>query len=107
MRVEMTMSASGPVPRSHSPVVGIRLSRFIRTFLLSDQVAELGGQLVVFGLHRPAELLPELERLGGAALWGEPAGDLADVAGGPVDALQNGQQPGAEHVVVGGATEAA
>src|SRR5207247_1469842 len=58
IRVDTTMSASGPVPRSHSPVVGIRLSRFIRGFLLSDQVAELGGEFIVLRIDRAAKLLP-------------------------------------------------
>jgi hypothetical protein len=49
MRLEMTISASGPVPRSHSPLLCVRLSRFIRV-LLSDQVAQAGRLLVSFAL---------------------------------------------------------
>src|SRR5436190_56919 len=94
IRVETTISASGPVPRSHSPVVGIRLSRFIRGFLLTDQVAELGGEFVVLRIDRPAKLLPELEDLRDAVLRRQPAGHLADVAGRPMDALQDRQQAG-------------
>src|SRR5437899_6200638 len=72
IRVETTMSASGPVPRSHSPVVGIRLSRFIRGFLLSDQVAELGGEFLILRIDRQAKLLPPLVHLSGEALRVQP-----------------------------------
>src|SRR5947199_10298570 len=77
MRVETTTSDSGPVPRSHSPVDGIRLSRFIRTFLLSDQVAEGRGRLVILGPDRPPQPLAEVEKLRGSAA-GTAARRLAD-----------------------------
>src|SRR5438105_10831485 len=64
MRVETTMSDSGPVPRSHSPVVGIRLSRFIRGFLLTDQVAEPGGVLVPLRLDGRVQLAVEVGEFG-------------------------------------------
>src|SRR5437660_11886171 len=78
MRVETTTSDSGPVPRSHSPVDGIRLSRFIRGFLLADQVAEHHGPFVVFRFDRAAQLLAQLQDFGrprgrGAAPVGVPA----------------------------------
>src|SRR5436305_4663962 len=66
MRVETTTSDSGPVPRSHSPVDGIRLSRFIRGFLLADQVADRRGLLVVLGFDRAAERLAEFQDFGRA-----------------------------------------
>ena len=53
------MSDSGPVPRSHSPLVWVRLSRFIRGFLLSNQVAQAGGLFVGFALDGVAQLLPQ------------------------------------------------
>src|SRR6516164_5878690 len=114
MRVETTTSDSGPVPRSHSPVDGIRLSRFIRGFLLADQVAEFRSPFVVFGLDRAAELLAQLQDLDQPAEADVPAlggavaaGHLADVAGRTVDAFEDRQKPGAEDLVVGWAAEPA
>src|SRR5687767_5015947 len=64
MRLEMTMSDSGPLPRSHSPLVCVRLSRFIRAFLLAEQVAQAGGFFVGFGLDGLAESRAQPEQLG-------------------------------------------
>src|SRR5207244_9701981 len=63
MRVDTTTSDSGPVPRSHSPRFGSRLSRFIRAFLLADQVAEPGRRLVLLGRDRGLQLPPQLPDL--------------------------------------------
>src|SRR5438874_2124096 len=72
MRVETTTSDSGPVPRSHSPRFGSRLSRFIRRFLLADQVAEPGRLLVLLGRGGGLPLLLQLAQLGLAAPPGAP-----------------------------------
>src|SRR5215207_6209046 len=46
----MTMSDSGPAPRSHSPVPFASRSRSIRAVLFAEFVAQLGSQrIVVFG----------------------------------------------------------
>src|SRR5262245_36730630 len=47
IRLEMTMSDSGPVPRSHSPLVVVNSSRFIRGFLVLQEVSDPGGFLIV------------------------------------------------------------
>src|SRR6476619_7181631 len=100
MRVEMTMSASGPVPRSHSPVDWIRLSRLIRGFLLSDQVTQLHGPLVLFALDSLPQELAEFEQpplpRGGA----RAARHLTDVTGRPVDAEEDRFQASAEGLVI-------
>src|SRR5437764_3274422 len=107
MRVETTTSDSGPVPRSHSPRFGSRLSRFIGRFLLADQVAEPGRLFVLLGRGGRPHLLAQLAQLGLAGLAAEVAGDLPVVPDRPVDPLQQGLEDGAEGVVVGGAAEPA
>src|SRR5262249_2345529 len=108
MRVLTTTSDSGPVPRSHSPVVGIRLSRFIGGFLLSDLVAQPGGLFVVLGGHAPLGPVAEPgEGLAAAAVPVAAARHLADVPGGLVDAFQDRLQAVAERLVVGRAAEPA
>src|SRR5689334_2990484 len=64
IRLEMTMSDSGPVPFSHSPVTSRRLSRFrfIRGFLLSEQVSDPGGLFVGFGVHGLTKALAQLDQ---------------------------------------------
>src|SRR5436853_3324576 len=64
MRLEMTMSDSGPLPRNHSPLVWVRLSRFILGFPLSEQVAQAGGLLVGLFLDRPPQPPLQLDDLG-------------------------------------------
>src|SRR5206468_7961593 len=64
MRVEMTMSDSGPVPRSHSPVDVNRLSRFIRGFLLPNRVAQAGRLFVSFRVDGLPQSVVQLEQLG-------------------------------------------
>src|SRR5690606_35297713 len=100
MRVEMTVSDSGPVPRSHSPRFGSMSFRFIRSLPPSDQVAQPGGVLEALLPDRPPELAPELGVAAGVA-----AGDLAAVAVGAVDPLQQPGQGGPERLVVVGAAE--
>src|SRR6202023_708068 len=63
MRLEMTMSLSAPVPRSHSPLFCVRLSRFIRGFLLSNQVTQARGFFIVFRFHGPPQLLSMFHEL--------------------------------------------
>src|SRR5262245_541466 len=90
MRVETTTSDSGPVPPSQSPVVGIRLSRFIRGFPFSDQVAQPRGLLVVLDRQsRPQPLLQPLALRPPAGVLGQPPRRLADVARRVVDLFQD------------------
>src|SRR5207249_9493979 len=89
MRLETTMSASGPEPRSHRPVLFVRLSRFIRGFLLSKQIAYAGGLFVVLDPDRLAQLLSQRDDLrvpGRAAA--AVAGLFTGVTGGAVNPLQ-------------------
>ena len=83
MRLLMTMSASGPLPRSHSPLVwvsslsstaAIPASGPLPVLNAPDLIAEFGGPLVVLALdrflHFPAEadqLRPLLAARPGAA----------------------------------------
>src|SRR5262245_26937022 len=106
MRLEMTMSESGPVPRSHSPLFCVRLSRFIRSFLLSEEVSQTGGLFVVFGLHRGAQPALQLHEFGLRGP-GPAARRLAHVPAGAVDALQQRLQTHPEDGVVVGAAEPA
>src|SRR5207237_4788863 len=87
MRVDTTTSDSGPVPRSHSPRFGSRLSRFIRTFLLPDQVAEPGRRLVILGGGGGVHLLAEVGQLGGQPLPADRPGELPGVGHRSVDPL--------------------
>src|SRR5262245_3474674 len=64
IRVEITMSDSGPVPRSHSPVDVSRLSRFIRGFLLPDRVAQAGRLFIPFCVDGLPKLVVQFEQLG-------------------------------------------
>src|SRR5207248_7069321 len=64
MRLEMTMSDSGPLPRSHSPLVWVRLSRFIRGFSLSEQVSDAGGLFVGLGVDRRLQPPPQPDQFG-------------------------------------------
>src|SRR5262245_5377004 len=82
--VETTTSDSGPVPRSHSPVVEIRLSRFIRAFLLADQVAQPGRLLEALGRRRLLEPPAQGGQLGLARRVGRPPRRLAGVPAGAV-----------------------
>src|SRR5207237_10492360 len=79
MRVDTTTSDSGPVPRSHSPRFGSRLSRFIRAFLLADQVAAPGRLFVLLGRGRGRHLPPQLAEFRRPGLPAEPARPLAVV----------------------------
>src|ERR1700722_7803718 len=65
IRLEMTISDSGPIPRSHSPLVRVRLSRskFIRGFLLSNQVSYAGSLFVCFGIDGCSQLLAQVGQL--------------------------------------------
>src|SRR2546421_755709 len=108
MRLETTMSDSGPEPRSHSPVLFVRLSRFIRGFLLSKQITQSGGLFVVLDPDRLAQLLPQRDDLGvpGRAAAAVP-GVLAGVTGGAVNPLQKRLQGRLEHLVIVRAAQAA
>src|SRR5215472_14905080 len=59
-RLEITMSDSGPVPRSHSPLVRLKLLRSMPGFLVTEQIPQPGRLFVVFFsydlLQPPAEL---------------------------------------------------
>src|SRR5947207_1584026 len=100
MRLEMTMSDSGPVPRNHSPLVCDRLSKFIRGFLLSNQIPQVGGFLVGFVFHGQPQTVAQLDELGVAASSPTPPRNLPCVFQGPVDALQQWLQAGAKDLVV-------
>src|SRR5439155_5480329 len=101
MRLEMTMSDSGPVPRNHSPLVWLRLSRFIRGFLLSKQIADAGGFFVGFRLDRVAEFLSQFHdfALPGRVPQAVPR-DLAHVAAATMDAHQERFQGHLKDLVV-------
>src|SRR5438874_7472698 len=107
MRVNTTTSDSGPVPRSHSPRFGSRLSRFIRAFLLADQVAEPRRLFVVLGSARRGHLLVKLPQFRFPDQSAERPGHLPGVPGRPMNPLQQRLQDGPEGVVVGGAPEPA
>src|SRR5438876_9017625 len=107
MRVETTTSDSGPVPRSHSPRFGSRLSRFIRAFLLPDQVAEPGRLLVVLDPGGGLHLLAEVGQLGVAQLPADRPGELPGVVHGPVDPLDERLEHRPERLVLGRAPEPA
>src|SRR5437870_7412169 len=64
IRLEMTMSDSGPVPRSHSPLVLVRFSRSILGFFLSNQVSQLSRFFIGFRIDGLAEPASQLEQLG-------------------------------------------
>src|SRR4030088_2374851 len=97
MRLEMKMSDSGPLPRSPSPLVWVRLSRFIRGFSLSEQVSDAGGLFVGLGVHRRLQPPPQPDQFG-LPLRRRRAvpRDLAHVPPGPVDPPQQRLQAGAE-----------
>src|SRR5437764_607764 len=63
MRLEMTISHSEPVPRSHSPLFCVRLSRDIRSFLLSNQIAQRGSLFVSFCIDCPPQQLSKFHEL--------------------------------------------
>src|SRR5262245_17244841 len=85
MRLEMTMSDSGPDPRSHSPLCCVRLSRFIRAFLFPNQVPQPRCLFIVFRIHGSSQLLPQIHQLGLATgMLRRPRGDLAHMAVGTV-----------------------
>src|SRR5437870_5663229 len=106
MRLEMTMSDSGPVPRSHSPLVVVSSSRFIRGFLLSQEVSDPGSFFVVLavdGLLKPQTQGHQFSVPLAAGI--EVVRRLADMADGAMNASQQRFQGGAENVVIVGATE--
>src|SRR5436309_696519 len=108
MRLETTMSDSGPVPRSHSPLVCVKLSRFIRGFLLAKQVAQPDGFFVGFRLDGAPQLTSEFHEFGlpGLVLLGIVR-HLADVLGGSMDALQERPQRHPKDSVIVGTAEPA
>src|ERR1700727_379213 len=59
MRVETTISASGPLPRNHSPSFGSRLSRFIGGPHAPDLVAQARRVFVTFLANRALELFKQ------------------------------------------------
>src|SRR5712692_9992307 len=104
----MTMSDSGPVPRSHSPLVCVRLSRSIRGFLCPEKVSKMSGFLVSFGFHGRSQPFAKVHQFGEVRrVARRTAGPLADVPLGPVDALQQRFDSSAENVVIVWAAEAA
>ena len=72
MRLLMTISASGPAPRSHSPLFLARSSsctvssqlRGLRCLDAVDLVPQLGGPLVILGRHGFLHLPPQAESVG-------------------------------------------
>src|SRR5436189_2815184 len=64
IRLEITMSDSGPVPRSHSPLVFVRFSRSILGFLLSDHISQTSRFFVFFGCDGLSEPAAQLDQLG-------------------------------------------
>src|SRR5689334_1194056 len=64
IRLETTMSDSGPVPRSLSPLDWVRLSRFIDGFLLLYQIAQPGGFLVGLRIDSTTEGQTQVAQLG-------------------------------------------
>ena len=101
----ITMSLSGPVPRSHSPEVFVRSSRVMRGFLRAEQVSQPGGFFILFPRDRLAEPSAHLEPLHGS--FATP-GNLADVPGGTVKSLQQAREPlGKDRVITGTAQPAA
>src|ERR1700682_4180164 len=64
MRLETTMSDSGPVPRSHSPLDCVRLSRFIGGCLLLDRIAQAGGVFVSLRVDGTTEAVTQVAKLG-------------------------------------------
>jgi hypothetical protein len=108
MRPEMTMSDSGPVPRSHSPLVCVKLSRFIRGFLLSEQVSKAGGFLEGFRIHGLPQSLTQFDQFRKRRRIATPVqGALADVALGAVNALEERLQPSPEDGVIVRASQSA
>src|SRR5262249_40124939 len=100
MRLEMTMSDSGPVPRSHSPLVWVKLSRFIPGLPVPQQVPQAGFLFETFLVHPAAQLPAQFH----FALHGpsrrSPRRDLAHVLLGAVDAKQQWLQALAKDRVV-------
>src|ERR1700694_256235 len=101
MRLETTMSDSGPVPRSHSPLDCVRLSRFIGGFLLLDRIAQAGGLFVSLRVDGTTEAVTQVAKLGLRCGMARCAGrHLAAVTNGPMDALHERQQGVPEHGVI-------
>src|SRR5437764_216771 len=106
MRLETTMSLSGPVPRSHSPLELVRLSTFIGGFPQSDGVAQPCGLFVSLGLDGGTEALAEVAQLGlGGGVLPRVGGHLSLMAVRAVDALQERQERRAENRVIVRAAE--
>src|SRR5438094_500226 len=84
-------------PRGPSLFDWVRLFRFIRVFLLPNQVAQSGGFLVGFALDGGSQLLSQVAQLVllGGMLQGMN-GDLAHVLDAAMNPLQKRQQRGAK-----------
>src|SRR5262249_8734254 len=100
MRVEMTMSDSGPVPRSHSPQPRVSCSRFIPAFPFSEEVPQPGGLLVPCFRDGGLQLPPQFAQLGRSVAGRMTARHLADVPRGAVNPLQQRFEAGPEDRVV-------
>src|SRR6266545_1495737 len=107
MRVDTTTSDSGPVPRSHSPRFGSRLSRFIRGFLLANQIAQACGFFVVLSLRGGLHLAAKLLQLHVALAPTHRQRQLPGVNLRPMNPLEQRLQRQAERFVIVRAAEAA
>ena len=102
IREHITMSLSGPVPRSHSPDVFVRSSRVMRGILRAQQVAQPRGFLVIFTADGLAQPGPQPQPFRGALA---PPRRLAHVPGRSVVSLQERHQSLRKDPVVLGTAE--
>src|SRR5947208_11016500 len=102
----MTMSDSGPVPRSHSPLVLVRFSRSILGFLLTYHVSQTSRFFIFFLFDCFTEPAPQLDHLGRRGADGSPMPPRPPlVAHRPMQASQARFQPHPNHLVIVRATE--
>src|SRR5260370_521094 len=76
------------------------LSRFIRGFLLSQEVTQASGFLVGFGLHRYSKALSQFDQLGLTFEAQRSPGTFADVALPAMNPVEQRLQAGTEDIVV-------
>src|SRR5687767_7156130 len=101
MRLEMTISASGPEARSHSPLECVRLSRFIRLFLLPYHVAQPGGLFIGFALDGAAQFVSKFTQLDlPRRVFQGMNRHLAHMAAAAMNPLQKRHQRFAKHLVI-------
>src|SRR5262249_54046957 len=105
IRLEITISDSGPLPRNHSPPVLLRLSRFIRAFLLSNQIPKASGLFVQFRIDRLSKFFSKFNQFSLSSRRGSMPGHLADMLARAMNSLQERLQAGAEHGIIVGAAQ--